>query len=67
MRHWLKHLWAWVTDFPVPCQHAWGSVLGATEEQCLLCGKAQVKEQKELDWDLEMIERHPEWKDAAKW
>jgi len=66
MRDWLKHLLWWLRDFPWPgeCLHAYSSVVGASEETCLFCGKTQVKPQEELLWDTEMLEKHPEWKDA---
>jgi len=62
VRDWLRHLWFWLRSFPR--EHAWTSVVGEPEETCLMCGKKAVKPQEEMDWDLEMLEKHPEWKDA---
>ena len=64
MRDWLRHLCAWLRQFAWCSEHFWTSTLGGLEETCLFCGKTQVKPQEELLWDTEMLEKHPEWKDA---
>lgn len=66
MNRWFQHLRWWLRGFPRANEgmHLWTSVLGDVEEQCLACGAKQVKSQEELTWDLEILEKHPEWKDA---
>jgi len=58
-----RHLCWWLRDFPLPgeCLHAYSSIVGGTEETCLLCGKTQVKSKEDLLDDAELLAKHPEW------
>lgn len=71
MKNWLKHVWNWLSlvilDFPIPRTdyHAWHSRVGGEDEECWTCGAKVKKSEEDLEWDREILRKHPEWKELA--
>lgn len=53
MINWLKHVYWWITSFPLTDYHYMTGLVGEREMKCLVCGKIEIDDMSERDLERE--------------